>query len=372
MSVESIITDVEMKIDKVHTQSLDLSFNELLDMFDNKELDITPDYQRLFRWTEGARSRFIESLILEMPVPPIYVVETDDGVYQLIDGLQRFSSYLHFRGHLDAPHMEIKRGDKLILSDCDIVDQLNGLTFDALPTALKIKLKRSFVHVEVVRKGSDSKFKYHMFKRLNTGGTLLTEHQIRNCTVRMLNSVFIDFISNLAGNENFKVCTSFLTEAQKNGGYADELVLRYFTFKNNFDEFKHDIGDYLTDYMEAVTEGRKPFDYQTNEENFIKTFTVLSKAHGDKVFGRLGKDDNLQSNFSVYHFESIIIGIQKILDKINPENKIHISKISESIINLKKDADFKSETTGGGKNSPGPLRKRVALAERYFLEGEYE
>ncbi|MFP3633068.1 DUF262 domain-containing protein, partial [Burkholderia sp. SIMBA_045] len=76
-----------------------------LDMYLDGELDIKPEYQRLFRWTEGARSRFIESLLLEMPVPPIYVVEDENGSYELIDGLQRFSSYLHLRGHLEAPHL---------------------------------------------------------------------------------------------------------------------------------------------------------------------------------------------------------------------------------------------------------------------------
>lgn len=68
-------------------------------MYKNMELTISPDYQRLFRWEEEKQSRFVESLILEMPVPPIFVIETDDGVYELIDGLQRISSYLHFRGN---------------------------------------------------------------------------------------------------------------------------------------------------------------------------------------------------------------------------------------------------------------------------------
>ncbi|CAM3559230.1 conserved hypothetical protein [Xenorhabdus nematophila ATCC 19061] len=188
MSSEEVLLDIEQQIDKVHTQSLDLSFNELLDMYESGELDISPDYQRLFRWTEGARSRFIESLLLEMPVPPIYVVETENGVYQLIDGLQRFSSYLHLRGELIAEHMEIQKGEKLTFSDCDILKSLNGLTYDDLPLALKIKLKRSFVRVEVVRKGSDNKFKYHMFKRLNTGGeapgrehTLINIHPKKTC-----------------------------------------------------------------------------------------------------------------------------------------------------------------------------------------------
>src|SRR5690625_1073691 len=100
MSSIDLITTVDSKIDLVRTRSLDLSFNELLDMYRNDELEISPDYQRLFRWREENQSRFIESLILEMPIPPIYVIETEEGVYELIDGLQRLSSYFHFRGVL--------------------------------------------------------------------------------------------------------------------------------------------------------------------------------------------------------------------------------------------------------------------------------
>jgi hypothetical protein len=74
--VIDMINTIDSKIKRVHTQSLDISFNELLDMYQNGELDIHPDYQRLFQWSEGARSRFVESLLLEMPIPPIYVVVT--------------------------------------------------------------------------------------------------------------------------------------------------------------------------------------------------------------------------------------------------------------------------------------------------------
>ncbi|WP_210243406.1 DUF262 domain-containing protein [Mesorhizobium sp. B2-4-14] len=78
-----LIESIAATLKQASTQSLDLSFNELLDMSENGELNITPDYQRLFRWSEGQRSRFIESLLLEMPVPPIFVIEEPDGTYQL-------------------------------------------------------------------------------------------------------------------------------------------------------------------------------------------------------------------------------------------------------------------------------------------------
>jgi hypothetical protein len=369
MSTEVILTEIESNIEKVHTQSLDLSFNELLSMYENQELDISPDYQRLFRWSEGARSRFIESLILEMPVPPIYVVETESGAYQLIDGLQRFSSYLHLRGELEAPHMGIEKGNFLVLSDCDIIESINGLTFNDLPMALKIKLKRSFVRVEVVRKGSDKKFKYHMFKRLNTGGEELTEQQIRNCTIRMLDPKFNDFIIRLSETEDYSNCISNLSDSQRYGSYDQELVLRYFALKNNRDGFKHDVADFMTEYMESVAGETIEFDYDKNEENFRKVFELFNKAHGDKIFGRLNNQgDKLQSNFGIYHFESLCIGIQCVIDKIDVNEISHVEKFANAVISLKQDTNFRNETTGGGKNSSGLLNKRISIAEAFFSE----
>lgn len=368
MNTETILDEIEKKIAKVHTQSLDLSFNELLSMYQGGELNIAPSYQRLFRWSEGARSRFIESLILEMPVPPIYVIETEDGVYDLIDGLQRFSSYLHLRGELIANHMDIDKGDFLILSDCDIILSLNGMKYEDLPLSLKIKLKRSFIRVEVIRKGSDNRFKYHMFKRLNTGGEELTPQQIRNCTIRMLDNKFNQFIIDLSKEHDFKKCIDNISESQKLGSFGEELVLRYFAFKNFRDKFKHDVADFMTDYMELVTNNEIEFNYPENKDNFMKVFKLFSVSFGDKIFGKIGKNDKLQSSFGIYHYESICIGIQCVINNIDTDNQNHINEFKKTLIKLKKDSDFKKETTGGGKNSPGLLKRRIDISEHYFKE----
>jgi len=160
---QTLVEAVDSKIASVRTNSLDFSFNELADMYASGELIIRPEFQRMFRWTDGAQSRFIESLLLELPVPPIFLIEREDRIYELIDGLQRISSFLRFRGQL-------KNGDKLreplVLSDCDIVEELNGRTYRTLPKSLEIKLKRSYIRAEILRKESDPRLRYHMFKRL--------------------------------------------------------------------------------------------------------------------------------------------------------------------------------------------------------------
>lgn len=361
-------SEVDAQLKNVHTQGLDISFNELLDMVNSKELNISPDYQRLFRWSTGAQSRFIESLLLEMPVPPLYVVEEDNNNKLLIDGLQRLSSYLHFRGALEAPHLRppVKSGEYLRLHECDILTSLNGKTFEDLGTPLQIKLKRSFVRVEVVRKGSNPKFRYHMFKRLNTGGEALTQQQMRNCTIRLLNDQFIEFINSLAQNADaFKTCISSISDEQLLGAYDKELVLRFFALKNARQTFSHDVSDFLTSYMEAVSEGTLPFDKEFEQATFIKTFSLLAKTLGENAFSRANtKLTGLVRGFGVYHFEAFTIGIQKVIDLLSLENTTQLDQLREVLMGIKLDKDFVDLTTGGGKNSPGPLNDRISFVER--------
>lgn len=366
--VVELINAIDSKLAKVHTQSLDLSFNEILDMFKTKELDINPDYQRLFQWSEGAQSRFIESLLLEMPVPPIYVIEEEEGRYLLIDGLQRISSYLHLRGELDATHLDppVHREDKLIFSDCDIVEELNGKTFDDLGTALQIRLKRAFVRVEVVRKGSDPRFKYHMFKRLNTGGQLLTDQQLRNCTIRLLDPGFNDFVAELSRTDAFRATTQPLSQQDRLGAFDQELVLRFFAMKNYRAAFKHDVGDYLTEYMEKVSDPAValPFDRAVERATFERTFSVLDASLGQEAFSYANKaGEGLTRSFSVYHYEGITLGMQSRIDNLDPGNADQMRTIRNLLMGVKLDPEFIRMTRGGGKNSPGQLRERILFVQ---------
>lgn len=112
------------------------------------------------------------------------------------------------------------------------------------------RLKRAFLRVEVVRRGNDPKLKYYMFKRLNSGGVPLEPQQIRNSTIRLLDATFNNFIVNLSRYEHFSNTVSTTSYESKQAFYDQELVLRFFAFKNRGQDFKHDIEDFLTEYME--------------------------------------------------------------------------------------------------------------------------
>lgn len=364
-----LLEAVQNQVKKVQTNSLDLSFNELMDMYEQAELVVDPEYQRAFRWSEGKESRFIESLVLGMPIPPIFVIEQEEGKYELIDGLQRLSSYFHFRGKLtiDTFEKQIIKGQFLKLSDCDIVKELNGRTHDDLPAAIQIRLKRHFIRVEVIGRDSDERLRYHMFKRLNTGGENLSDQEIRNCTVRLLDggSRFMKFVADLSIFEAFRACTDTLTDDAKQKRFDQELILRFFAFKNNREGYTHDVGDFMTDYMEGIADSAtgRTFDYEAEAQVFKKTFEILSNTLDEKAFGWVNKRGTLVRGFSVYHYEAFTLGLQSALERIDPGDSAQMSRLRQVLEGVKADQGFIAITTGGGRNSKGALDDRIKYVE---------
>ncbi|MDX3073252.1 DUF262 domain-containing protein [Streptomyces sp. MI02-7b] len=371
LSAEELIEAVDQKITAVRTKTNDFSFNELADMYASEELVIDPDFQRMFRWSEGAQSRFVESLLLELPVPPIFLIEREDRVYELIDGLQRISSYLHFRGELtvNGQHMP-----PLVLSDCDIVPELNGCTYASLPKALEIKLKRSYIRAEILRKESDPRLRYYMFKRLNTGGLALSNQEVRNATIRLLSNKFNQFIIDLSENADFRVCVETLTEKASNERFDQELILRFFAFKNSGAQYKHDIADFMTEYMEDVSDpsGVTQFDYEHEKQVFEKTFRVVTRigellGWGPRVLGTVGRNGEPRWQFSVHHYEGIVLGMQDALHRINLEDEEAMQKLADVVKDGKTNPEF-TKAIGGGKNDRISLRTRIGFFRDSFLQ----
>lgn len=331
----------------VSTDSLDISFGEISSMYDDGELEIRPSYQRLFRWSSTQQSQFIESILLELPIPPIFVIETETRKYELIDGLQRISTYLHFLGKLES-----RPGKSLTLRDCEIVEDLNGIKYEDLPNSLRIKVKRSYVRMYIIKKESPSRIKYDMFKRLNTGGSLLEAQEIRNSTIRFLSEQFVDFIQEMANNKYFKKCTSFITDYQLDRQFNDELVLRYFTIKNApLTEYKREedgdtLASYLTKYAEDVAQGILPFDYEKEKQLFEAVFADLANSFGEYAFSAIintGKKAKFGKHFYSYEYEAISVGLAKVY-QAEKEKRIPKEDLKDKIIQIKINSNFKDYT----------------------------
>jgi Protein of unknown function DUF262 len=213
---------------ELRTHAVDFSFGELVNLHKDKEIIISPEYQRLFRWEDEQKSRLIESILVQLPIPPIFMVENDDGILELIDGLQRVSSVIQFISTHDIDR------EPLRLIGCDLIKDLNGKVFEDLQLADRLRIKRTAIRAVIIRKQGNTYIKYELFKRLNTGGSLLSAQEIRNCSSRMIEGgeEFYKVIQSLAQFEPFKVTIGRLPENALKQRGDEEVVLRSFAIKN--------------------------------------------------------------------------------------------------------------------------------------------
>src|SRR4051794_34994136 len=102
----SLKSEVDSKRREISADNLSMSIGEILNLYKDHELDIHPEFQRVFRWGKQQKSRLIESLLLGIPLPPIYVAVSEEGVWEVIDGVQRLSTIFEFMGDLKGPKSE--------------------------------------------------------------------------------------------------------------------------------------------------------------------------------------------------------------------------------------------------------------------------
>jgi hypothetical protein len=183
----ALMNIIDEKIGEVRTEAIDLSFGEIVNLKTQDEIKIDPEYQRLFRWSSEQKSRLVESILLRLPIPPVFFVENEDGRYELIDGLQRISSMIQFI------EPSLLGAEALELTGCDIIAPLNGYSYERLPLTLRLQVKRSAVRAVIIKRQSKHFLRYEMFKRLNTGGSLLSPQEIRNCSARLFGDTGISF-----------------------------------------------------------------------------------------------------------------------------------------------------------------------------------
>ena len=358
-----IVKIIDEGIGEVRTESLDLSFGEIVNLHSEKELVIHPDYQRLFRWSDEQKSRLIESIILELPVPQIFVIENQNGVLELIDGLQRVSSVIQF---IDPDKLAL---ESLVLTGCDLVRELNGKNFHDLPLTVRLRIKRSSVRTIMIKRQSKPFLKYEMFKRLNTGGAILSPQEIRNCSARMIGdkgNKFYEFIAGCASLENFKKCTDTISQSELEKKGDEELVLRFFAVKNTLDSFKGSVREWLDGFMEKVLLEEIPFDLEEEKKVFVKLFDFIYQSMADGAFVKYRGQSPVGALAPAY-YEAVTNGVLRTLEG-NPN--LDQEKVKKAIISTVQSQEFRGYT-GPGANSKEKLKGRIQCIEQ-AIHAEHE
>lgn len=372
--------------ERLSSDRMDVSFGELINMYKSHELIIKPDYQRLYRWTSQQKTDLIESLLIGIPVPPIFVAEDKEGIWELIDGLQRLSTIISFFGELeikedlsytDGTPQQEKEGsvtndlfdseneedkvslyNKWKLEEGALIKSLKDLNVDTLPSKYKINLKRAVCRVEILRGESNTSMKYELFKRLNSSGSKLTPQEMRNAIFRSVNPALINLIIQLSTNDIFKKLTN-LTPQKLKELYHHELVLKFIALVDNASNVNQNTENFLNSFMEEYA-NMKTFNqvlFEDKKNKFERTLELLDSLNDTSIFR------NSNNFFVPSQYEGIMIGLAQNIEKYQNNKDILRHKIHQ----LKTDAEFK-KFSGVASNSKNRIKNRLLAANRVFSE----
>lgn len=355
-----ILKEIEHRRTSFKTDSYSMSIGELVNLYQNNEIIIRPEYQRLFRWTHSQKVKLIESIILGIPIPSIFVYQDNEGVWELVDGLQRVSSILQFFGVLEGM-------PPLTLEATKHVPSFDGVKFEnpddpdkELPSSLKLAIKRAKIQVTIILNESDERAKFEVFQRLNTGGSNASNQEIRNNVMFMVDPKRHDWFNKLSNDSNFSETLS-LSDRLLEEQYHMELCLRFIALSFFDYSIKKDVADFLDDINELLLETEID-RLRAYEENLKKTFEVLNRVLGEKAFKKF-KDGDFKGKFLESSFEAISVGVSKNIDDyFNPDtDDILIRKIEK----LYEQPEY-INSSGSGSNAKTRIPKLIPFAIDFF------
>lgn len=311
---------------EIHTDGYPMSIGEMMTLYREKDMDIHPEFQRIFRWNPEQKSRLIESILLKIPIPPIFVSQRQDGVWDVIDGVQRLSTILEFIGIYENENGELLEQSTLL--GTEYLPDLEGYRWSLGATtfseAMQRDFKRSKLEFRIIRKESDENAKFDLFQRLNSG-TQLSPQEARNCVLVMLNLSMFEHTIELATYAPFLSAVP-LSEAKEEQAYRQELVLRFFaqsTFEGDNTELRQELSEFLTAWTRAAARKFGTPESPMDSDLFRRVFDLLNTALGEDAFRRYDpKRERHIGPFSIASYEFVTTGLAANIDawERNPEN----------------------------------------------------
>jgi len=300
---------------EVNTSPADPDVETILKRIEQKHLILRPDFQRASVWNNTQKSKLIESLLLNLPIPPCFLAEDDDTVRVVVDGQQRLRSIDDFYH------------GRYALTGLQVLKDLNGKYWADLPPKLDRKILQRVIRTLVISHHANSGLRFEIFERLNSGGEPLTEQEIRNATLR---GSFNTMLNGLANSPAF--LNAMAVKKPDDRLRHHELILRFFAVRAAVPDYKPPLKMILSEFMRT---------HRSDDEPAIKAFEKLFADTQRKVKLIFGKD-----LFKRYRTKEGVVGFETSISKAVFElQMISISFLQEAAVQTQADAiaaSFKS------------------------------
>lgn len=300
---------------------------------DESEIFI-PDYQRDMVWSPKQQSRFIESILIKLPVPFIFAADVGkgdrEGALEIIDGSQRIRTLDNFLSN------------RLELVGLKKLEHAIGMRFSDFSKPRQMRFKRTTVRVIELTEKADEDARREMFDRLNSGGTKLNSMEVRR---GVTDGPFMKFITECAANDQFKELVPLSERNAKRKEY-EEIVLRYFAYLNDYQNFKKSVEDFLTDYLKAKNANFSEVDEKAMRDEFIRMLSFVSMYFANG-FKRVG-----YNTVPRIRFEAIAVGVSLALREDSSLVPTEVSQWLDS-------NEFIKHTRSDASNSRPKLINRI-------------
>ena len=326
----------ELNLKKVFTDKKDYPLSTIKEMFDEGDIIPQPDYQRDYIMDDKKASKLIESVLLQIPIPTVYLCEEKDGTFSIIDGQQRLTSFVKFLKN------------EIELKGLEEYSEYNGKKFIDLDKNIQRLIKSTTINCIVIQKESQE-LKYEIFSRLNQGSTSLKPQELRNCIYR---GSFNNMLEDIAANN--KNLAYLVGDNNKRKNYQ-EYILRYFALKN-FQEYSSSISRTLNLYMEKHKNDSAEIIKQYKRE-YDSNIDIIRQILGQTAF--CGYDrikSKIMNKFSGSVYDSIIVGFSMFN---NHDLMSYSDSIRESINNMKMNDEEYQEYTYAATGSKARVIGRI-------------
>lgn len=329
---ENQITEQSKRIEFYLTEySVELLANKM-----HKGEFVVPDYQREYTWDDERKSRFIESLIMGLPIPFLFFWEMKDGKLEIVDGSQRLRSLEEFI-----------LGD-FRLGNLESLTDLSGFRFNDLFESRRRKIYNRSIRGIILNEHADEQARFDLFDRINTGSKIANKAEVRRGALR---GPFMDFIIELAEDPTF-IKISPVTQKQKHEREREELVSRFFAYGEGLDGYKDLPAKFIFYYIKNTNEkvSKNPEILEEYRSVFHKTMKFISEKF---PFGFRRSSKGTVSPRA--RFEAIAIGSRKAL-----EERPGLSKRQDlNVLPWLDSQEFREVTGSDGANARAKLEERI-------------
>ena len=349
----------------IFTDSYSMSIGEVMSMYKEKEIDVHPEFQRSFRWEIDQKSSLIESILLGIPMPPIFIFHRNDGIWDVIDGQQRLSTIFQFAGIYRNEDGDIS--PKIELVKTKFLPALDGIVWEdenpevyQLTSAQRLLIKRAKIDIKLLKASSDPNAKYDLFQRLNSGGSHLTPQEVRTCLVIMEDRDFYEKLLSMSHNPDFSE-THHLTDRALREQEDLEFVIRFIVARNcSTESMPSSLHEHLDNSIVSLI--RNPsFSIDQEIEVFNRTFLLLNRNFGSDSFNRFNQEkQEFEGATTISAFEALTPAISKRLDYYETLSK---EDFRDRVIKMH---NFPYYTQAAARRSTDRFKALINIGEEIF------